>query len=87
MARYPGATYSLVSLPARGVWIEMGGGSLHPHYHVSLPAREVWIGMARPAPLWGARPVTPREGSADSNARVVRAQIDEIVTPREGSVD
>ena len=78
-----------LSLPARGVWIEM---DLRTHLwqvgQMSLPARGVWIEIPRPPPRGSRRPpslpargvwieITPRL----SSARLSR------VTPREGSVD
>ena len=55
-----------MSLPARGVWIEMSGSSaVIVAYKLSLPARGVWIEIFPKTE--GKEPlcVTPREGSVD----------------------
>ena len=57
-----------MSLPARGVWIEMLADTCKTHNQtMSLPARGVWIEIGFEEPLRGCQLVTPREGSVDGN--------------------
>ena len=54
-----------MSLPARGVWIEISSFSKEIGVSESLPARGVWIEIP---PFWKVRvsgSVTPRKGSVD----------------------
>ena len=71
-----------LSLPARGVWIEMrrqngtGGGRIW-----SLPARGVWIEISRRSSM------RPARGVWIEIFVFVIADAVGVVTPREGSVD
>ena len=54
-----------LSLPARGVWIEIHGYDQTRRNGPSLPARGVWIEMSAQAWKWKTNAVTPHEGSVD----------------------
>ena len=54
-----------VSLPARGVWIEIVQDFEQLDGHGSLPARGVWIEIQNTCPITGIEPVAPRKGSVD----------------------
>ena len=54
-----------LSLPARGVWIEIDVWMALDPYHWSLPVRGVWIEMCRPGNSGRRRTVAPRKGSVD----------------------
>ncbi len=54
-----------LSLPARGVWIEILKQKNRYGVCLSLPARGVWIEILTHCPVSCAIGVTPRKGSVD----------------------
>ena len=65
MIRKPEVSDVSVSLPARGVWIEIVLCPIPLAGKLSLPARGVWIEMFVFSALRTQVSVTPREGSVD----------------------
>ena len=54
-----------MSLPSRGVWIEIFGNILAKKMMASLPSRGVWIEMPLYTPLLMIDAVAPLAGSVD----------------------
>ena len=55
----------MMSLPARGAWIEIIPGAGGHAYKASLPARGAWIEIDKPLVCKSALMVAPRTGSVD----------------------
>ena len=55
----------LVSLPARGAWIEIPGPAVPFAWRRSLPARGAWIEILSKSRLDFSSAVAPRKGSVD----------------------
>ena len=62
---WPVGPVPYLSLPARGVWIEIAARDAGRSPAASLPARGVWIEMVRSAPKYLKGEVAPRKGSVD----------------------
>ena len=76
-----------MSLPARGVWIEIIDRTSSITPTLSLPARGVWIEIRHdpdPERLQGS---LPARGVWIEIFRAVASRVALVVTPREGSVD